>query len=630
MAGLRSPFLLLLETELLAYCCSRGLQQRRQVWSGGHSLTLANMASSKSNRASSGRSSTSASLSSASVYSANTTADRNSSLERPSQNPETNEVPEKQSPPTIELASSSLEPSTQSDVAREAAASAQHEAPNQAGQMAIAGPVLMPPQPRVMRKQSKLRRLSSFFPSLISPTSDSGRNPLPTGSPIKEKQSTMSEWEAQLRNRFESKSADNLTLALNESSGHKKHASQDAGKAGKLKKQPGAPPPLPQSPAPPLPSAATENSITPKDAGFYFTETQPSKLKKPNPRRRSNSHAGAASPPKQDGGLLPRAIPPSSIEPRGRSSSAQPPSTRLEPVAGNRQVSAAAALSPRPTSSNGSQSPTREGEKRGRLRRSWFPGGRSRSNSTDLRGAQSAAAWTLGQTKSDYNTAFLEKGEHVPELWNESGNVLVYLHPKSSGKGPSFKVMSFVTDYSLFFQDLVEAEAHSPATGRTRSTSFTGRDSLSVADADRIAERDAESPPSPPLSENAGDSRLYLASKLNSTGQLQPGDGPQPDLDRLISFRNLFALLTGQPLVGTKSQPTIFAVLVRISGLLAEVSEFVSCKLGREIGRFPSRDTEPLWNGSIHQSLNDVDTNQLVFSMSLPVSTVRLLVTPLT
>ncbi|KAK9794498.1 putative Choriogenin Hminor [Seiridium cardinale] len=519
------------------------------------------MTSSKSNRASSGQSSTSASLSS-SLYSQTTPADRDSSADSPGASDE------KQSVPAIRLASTPLDTSQKPDGAE--GASAKHEATSTAGQMASAGPVLMSPQPEVLRKRSKLNRLSSFFPSLISPSSDSNahRKPVPTDSPVKEKRSTVSDWEAQLRSRFESPSTDKLTLGgslgLDGKPGHKKQSSQEATKMGKLRKPSQVPPPLPTSPAPPIPSKAAERPITPSDPGFYFTETKPSpKLTKPAPapapapRRRSSSLHNAQTSPKQSG-LAPRGVPASPIEPRGRSSSAQPPSNRLEPGLGNRQVSAAAALDSRPTSSSGSQSPTRDGDKRGRLRRSWFPGARSRSNSQDMR-AQSAGAWTLGPTKADYNTSFLEKGEHVPELWNESGSVLVYLHPKASGRGPSFKVMSFVTDYALFFQDLIEADATS-----SRTTSFTGRDSLSVAD----AERGPDSPPSPPVSEAPGESRLYLATVL--TGQLEPGNGPQPDLDRLIAMRNMFALLTGQPLVGNKSQPTIFAALMRVSGLLTE------------------------------------------------------------
>ncbi|KAI0176577.1 hypothetical protein BJ166DRAFT_458555 [Pestalotiopsis sp. NC0098] len=434
--------------------------------------------------------------------------------------------------------------------------------------MASAGPVLAAPRPEVLRKKSKLNRLSAFFPSLISPSfSDSSSNTLRKSQPPskqKEKStSTLADWEAQLKSRFDSPSTDKLALDSYGKAGHKSQSSLDVAEMARLKKPTQAPPPLPSSPAPPLPPKTPELPITPSDPGFNFTETQPSPKLQKTRRRSSSLHDGQNSPPKQNN-LASRALSPPK-EPRGRSASAQPSSTKLEPGASNRQVSAAASLDSRPTSSNGSQSPTRDMEKRGRLRKSWFGGGRSRSNSQDIRGS-SGGAWTLGPNKADYNTSFLEKGEHVPELWNESGNVLVYLHPKSSGKGPSFKVMAFVTDYSLFFQELIEAEvlSSSDSGGRPRAQSFTGRNSLSANDAERYA----DTPPSPPLSETNGEAKLYLSTILD--GQLQPGNGPQPDLDRLISLRNMFALLTGQPLVGNKSQPNIFQVLMRVAGHFAE------------------------------------------------------------
>jgi len=43
-----------------------------------------------------------------------------------------------------------------------------------------------------------------------------------------------------------------------------------------------------------------------------------------------------------------------------------------------------------------------------------------------------------------------------------------------------------------------------------------------------------------------------------------------PDFERLIAVRNLFAFLTGQPLVGTKSHPTVFKTLLEVAALLRE------------------------------------------------------------
>ncbi|KAI8629364.1 hypothetical protein F5Y19DRAFT_432393 [Xylariaceae sp. FL1651] len=327
-----------------------------------------------------------------------------------------------------------------------------------------------------------------------------------------------------------------------------------------------------QKPAPPqhAPPPVPPRAVTPPPAdstfAFNFTETKPSpRLRKEQKRRSSSVHGSPQSHARSSSGLKPQQSSPPP-ESRGRSSSAHPATSRLALDPENRVVAAAAAAVPRPSSSNDSQSPTRDGERRGRLRRSWLPGGRSRSQSTDLpRHQNMAAAWILGQ-KSDYNTAFLANGEKVPELWNENGDVLVYLDPKGSGGAPSFKVPSFVTDYSLVFADLMDAEMMtSPmSAGRDRARSFTGRDSLSVSDASRRV----QSPPlSPPISDSqaGSESRLYLPVSMST-----PGHRSEADMERLISIRNMFAFLTGQPLVATKSQPTLFAVFLNISSLLKE------------------------------------------------------------
>ncbi|KAI0139861.1 hypothetical protein GGR57DRAFT_440109 [Xylariaceae sp. FL1272] len=321
-------------------------------------------------------------------------------------------------------------------------------------------------------------------------------------------------------------------------------------------------PPPPSHPPPPVPPPGTT------DFDFTRTETESSaRLQKEQKRRSSSVNASPKSRPRTPSVLKPKQGSPPS-ECRGRSASAQPQHRRSIPEPGNRVASSTAAPSaPRGASSNDSQSPTRDGERPGRLRRSWLPGGRSRSvsQSTDpARQNKLSAAWVLGQ-RSDYNTAFLANGEKVPELWNESGQVLIYLDPKGIGATPSFKVAAFVTDYSLVFADLVEAEmAASPAsTGRHRARSFTGRDSLSVSDAHRV-----QSPPLGPSTTDSaddGETRLYLPVSMST-----PGHRSEADMERLISIRNMFAFLTGQPLVATKSQPTLFAVFLNIAGLLKE------------------------------------------------------------
>lgn len=55
-----------------------------------------------------------------------------------------------------------------------------------------------------------------------------------------------------------------------------------------------------------------------------------------------------------------------------------------------------------------------DGDGRGRLRRSWLPGGRSRSASKDLKKMSPTTAWIMSQDNNvDYNTQFLTNGEKV-------------------------------------------------------------------------------------------------------------------------------------------------------------------------------------------------------------------------
>ncbi|KAG6016122.1 hypothetical protein E4U41_004523, partial [Claviceps citrina] len=168
----------------------------------------------------------------------------------------------------------------------------------------------------------------------------------------------------------------------------------------------------------------------------------------------------------------------------------------------------------------------------------------------------------------EYSPAVLRNAEKVPELWNENGNVYVYLYPRGTGCGPSFKVPEFVVGTSYVFNQLIHAEDLGAATDRT--TNFDGRDNLSVQDATRITSPSQAT--APVVVDDPHALRLYLpvAPPAASAHPSTPGQGEQAELDRLIAVRNLFAFLTGQPLVGTKSRPTMFHALVEIAALLQE------------------------------------------------------------
>lgn len=66
-----------------------------------------------------------------------------------------------------------------------------------------------------------------------------------------------------------------------------------------------------------------------------------------------------------------------------------------------------------------------------------------------------------------------------------------------------------------------------------------------------------------------GEVRLYLPAAGPQHANPR-GETGQPSLQRLIAIRNLFAFLTGQPLVGNKVAPTIFAAFLEISALMKE------------------------------------------------------------
>ncbi|KAK4141571.1 uncharacterized protein C8A04DRAFT_38967 [Dichotomopilus funicola] len=307
-------------------------------------------------------------------------------------------------------------------------------------------------------------------------------------------------------------------------------------------------PPMPQLPPPPVPGAGPPPQLSQRPTVL----TKPSAPTRPPPPRpvpesgrrtdRSPSPERPASKAKlQSTRLQPRNQSPSS-DPRGRSVSAQPP--LVIPVAdgnhGSRAVSSPIQAGPPAHSgqhllkpgTEGSPPPGLAADKR--KRKSWFPGARSRANS-DAGQAKSPGAWIMSQeNQADYNTSLLVNGEKVPELWNEGGNVLVYLHPKEANLGPSFRVADHLVSNSPMLMEILVTEMMG-ATSHNEGN-FDGSGALDY-----------------PTVIQEG--HLYLP--LGNT-----------DVECLVAARNLFAFLTHQPLVGTDEHPNFFAALLQIAGLL--------------------------------------------------------------
>ncbi|KAF4627809.1 hypothetical protein G7Y89_g10342 [Cudoniella acicularis] len=344
------------------------------------------------------------------------------------------------------------------------------------------------------------------------------------------------------------------------------------------------PPPLPSDPASPLPDRAAPpppSRLPPSPPQFANDPVPPISSKKPQ-----KSESPSRIQP------LPRALSraPARLNTEGytsnRSSSLAPPPIASD-VGHNRSVSSP--VTSRPVSnyhsSEGEADPsgTHKLEKK---RKSWLGGGRRSRNASQEDLNYVSDAWVnAGSHKIDYNLSLLINGEKVPELWDEAADTFVYLFPRASGRGPSFRVPSMALSSSLVLINYINGSAN---VGRARARSFEGRASLSVDDATRnLAIRGIGTPPYTPktsisdsqstqsnsdgygesiksLQETTRDIHLYFPTGLTSDGTNLTAE----DIQILVGIRNLFAFLTGQPLVGTRVCPSIFRIFLAIGDIL--------------------------------------------------------------
>ncbi|KAL9095024.1 MAG: hypothetical protein Q9165_002626 [Trypethelium subeluteriae] len=214
--------------------------------------------------------------------------------------------------------------------------------------------------------------------------------------------------------------------------------------------------------------------------------------------------------------------------------------------------------------------------------------GRVKNNKKKEEG-RGPVAWVIGHDgRVPYDISALINGERVSELWDDNTNTFVYLYPRNSGRGPSFKIDSALYNASpvlarMAFGDLYSSrqadrnqggrkasqELHSaPATPpRTPSGSQKyGSSSQGSRGSRHVSDMDNE----------GGDIHLYLPMKLSTDAAVPgaPESRPTPgDIETLVAIRNLFAFLVGQSLVATEKRPTMFAIFMAIADLLT-INEF--------------------------------------------------------
>ncbi|KAF2104322.1 hypothetical protein NA57DRAFT_29944 [Rhizodiscina lignyota] len=338
---------------------------------------------------------------------------------------------------------------------------------------------------------------------------------------------------------------------------------------------------------PPVPPKSTGNHLSPN-----ALPVQSNKLSKSSHERAPSEHLlpAPAYPPPAPAATLRKPVPHASTD---NLSLAPPPiTTTLLP----RHASTGTPVSSRPGSAIGSRpttpltpggSPTSSLAPNTPLsankvkRRSWLTGGGHSRTSSKAEG-HSPKAWILGhQPQEPYELTPLLSAQPVSELWNDDGNAFVYLFPRTSGKGPSFRVDSYIFGASNVLRDF--ANGHNAAVLAHRSASDPRKASVSsfstppatpeirahnsdgaASPVSRVASGSFEDPDEP--------IHLYVPLALSTDGAiLDQGSEPRfstEDVDHLMAVRNTFAFLVGQSLIATERRPNTFSIFMQISETL--------------------------------------------------------------
>ncbi|KAF2849207.1 hypothetical protein T440DRAFT_140117 [Plenodomus tracheiphilus IPT5] len=202
-------------------------------------------------------------------------------------------------------------------------------------------------------------------------------------------------------------------------------------------------------------------------------------------------------------------------------------------------------------------------------------------------GQDSPLAWIVGHKgKVAYSLTMLLNGERVPELWDDAGDTLVYLFPRTSNKGPSFRIDSSVYAASQALTRLVHGSLYSDPNGvhpldlverasrPLSSEPYAQQSRPASPDQSQIGSSDG-SKGSRALSDAVEDDytekHLYMPIALSSDLAFTPHE-PQlnsQDTDTLVTYRNFFAFLIGQSLVATERHSDIFDIFLRIAEILS-------------------------------------------------------------
>ena len=192
-------------------------------------------------------------------------------------------------------------------------------------------------------------------------------------------------------------------------------------------------------------------------------------------------------------------------------------------------------------------------------------------------------AWIAGHPeRAAYDLRSLLEGRPLPEMWDDSetGNCFVYLFPKESGRGASFKVDSSIFAASPILTRMAFGDIYShPQSLDSRVQSLGVQDRQSVLSDSSHDSRGRYST----LSDDAQAVSLYITIRLHSqdpaaalnhtpskSNKKEPAvsEAATEDIQTLVDIRNFFAFLVGGPLVATQRKSGWYEIFMAISGIL--------------------------------------------------------------
>lgn len=329
-------------------------------------------------------------------------------------------------------------------------------------------------------------------------------------------------------------------------------------------------------------SASESNSSLPRDSSLPNLNTSPTKSRLHKHKLTSSSEIGGArsaqspyppitplAPPpllSEDGFVRPPSSLGSGSRPGSRASS--PTSTggfRSRPQTPTIVV-------PEDANSPGQlQSTSSTPSSKLNKRKSWLPGKGDKARPGDIKHSK---AWIAGlKDHVPYDLNPLLQGERVAEMWNERGDTLIYLYPRSSGRGPCFKVDSALFTDSHALRRL-RLEATTPSDpGDVYNVVQSHMSHLSVSGSDDYYRgAPAGSRLGALNTHTQEDAHLHLPLEMEHPISV-PGEEPKgDDLELIVLYRNFFAFLIGGALVATPRQPSLYAIFLGISSILKRFS----------------------------------------------------------